>query len=138
MNGADINKSDNYGWTPLNSATNIGQLEIIKLLIENGADIHKADNDGWTPLYSAVDKGHLEIVKLLIENGADINEISDRVIARKAINMQWKPNIHHLYSKNTRKQISTLMKLALKDCQIGRLPKDILLYTCGYVAAMPH
>jgi hypothetical protein len=47
--------------------------------------------------------------------------------------MQWTPKIHHLYSKKTRIQIATIMKLALKGTQLGRLPKEILLIVCGYV-----
>ena len=46
----------------------IGQLEVVKLLIENGADITVGDN---CAIRWASRNGHIEIVKLLIENGAD-------------------------------------------------------------------
>jgi hypothetical protein len=76
----------------------------------------------------------LEIVKILIENGADVNEVRHRYgeIVKKAMNMQWTPKIHYLYSKQTRSEIVTMMKLKLKNCQIGRIPKDILLIIFGF------
>jgi ankyrin repeat protein len=147
VNGADVNKSDNSGWTPLCSAADRGYLEIVKLLIENGGDINKSNNDGFTPLYSAAYKGHLEIVRLLIKNDADINQPSFRgdtamdVTTNQQIKQlfqvlkqPWTANTHQYFPLKTQKQISTLMKLTFRNCQIGRLPKEILLYICQYVA----
>ena len=133
-NGADINKSNNDGWTSLYLAVNKRHLEVIKLLIENGADINKSNNNGWTPLNIAANNGHLEIVKLLIENGADISEDCDKDVVKKAMNMQWTPKIHHLYSKKSRIEITITMMLALKNTQLTRVPKEILLYICIFVA----
>jgi len=70
-NGADINKSDNYGQTPLFIACQNGYLEIVKLLIENGADINKSNNNGKTPLFIAREYQRFEITAVLIENGVD-------------------------------------------------------------------
>ena len=53
-----------------------GDIEIVKLLIDNGSNI----NDlyyGYTPLHKAAENGDIEIVKLLLENGADINAVDD-------------------------------------------------------------
>ena len=48
--GADKDKADNNGWTPLIWAAGGGHVEIVRLLLAAGADKDKADKDGWTPL----------------------------------------------------------------------------------------
>ena len=69
--GADVNKADIDGWTPLLVASDKGRTEIVKLLIEKGADVNKPENIlGMTPLNWAAYRGHKEIVKLLIAAGA--------------------------------------------------------------------
>ena len=55
------------GWTPINTASSNGHIEVVKLLLEKGADITIASDSGWTPLNSASDNGHLAVVKLLLE-----------------------------------------------------------------------
>ena len=72
--GADVNKDDEDGETPLVVASRLGHTETVKLLIEKGADVNKADEDGSTPLHLAVYPGRTEIVKLLIAAGADVNK----------------------------------------------------------------
>jgi ankyrin repeat protein len=148
-NGADLNKSNNDGCTPLHLAATYGHLEVIKLLIENGADIHKSDNGGCTPLHIAATYGHLEVIKLLVYSGANVNYTNNRgktaleLASDQQIrnflssNKYWSPKIHHYFPKKIRIQIATMMMLAHKDCQISRLPKDVLLYTCGYMASLP-
>ena len=54
--GADKEKANKDGWTPLIVASNKGHTEIVEILIRAGADKEKADKDGWTPLIFA--SGH--------------------------------------------------------------------------------
>ena len=49
--GADINKADEDGETPLDIASYEGNLDIVCYLVESGADIHKADEYGNTYLH---------------------------------------------------------------------------------------
>ena len=72
--GADVNKADEEGETPLVVASRLGHTETVKLLIEKGADVNRADEDGSTPLLLAAYPGRTEIVKLLIAAGADVNK----------------------------------------------------------------
>ena len=71
--GADMEKSDMYGNTPLLHAANLGHLEITRYLLEQGADRDKVADDGFTPLHAAVGNGQLETAKLLMIYGADLN-----------------------------------------------------------------
>ncbi len=88
--GADVNKADKYGMTPLYRAAMRGHTETVKWLIEAGADVNKATKYGSTPLYGADANGHTETVKLLIEAGADVNmadkKYGDTPLCRAAAN----------------------------------------------------
>ena len=59
---------------PLSIASSQGDLETVKMLIENGADPIEKNMKGSTALMYAAQYGHLQICKLLIEHGADPNE----------------------------------------------------------------
>ena len=49
--GADVDKADNKGGSPLQKAAGKGHLMVVRTLVEHGADKDKADNDGMTPLF---------------------------------------------------------------------------------------
>ncbi len=72
--GANVNKANEYGWTPLYWAAWNGHKECVEQLIAAGADVNKAEKDGSTPLYMAAYEGRTECVKLLIAAGADVNK----------------------------------------------------------------
>lgn len=48
--GADVNRGDNEGWTPLHATASCGFLSIAKYLIEHGANVAAVNNDGELPL----------------------------------------------------------------------------------------
>ena len=54
------------------AATALGQLEIVRHLVQAGADIESRDAFGSTPLFVAAMFGHEDIAKVLIENEADV------------------------------------------------------------------
>ena len=45
-----------------------GNLERVKLLVEQGIDKGKEDSNGSTPLYLASENGHLDLVQYLVEH----------------------------------------------------------------------
>ncbi|GMG09608.1 unnamed protein product [Aspergillus oryzae] len=69
----DVNNRGYDEQTPLGVASEEGNLEIVRTLLEQGADVTMADIDGWTPIYTASHIGHTEVVRLLIENGSNVN-----------------------------------------------------------------
>ena len=96
-NGADLNKADRDGYTPLRQAAhyekiitarflidlgaepqltkaaNDGQYAIIQVLLEAGADPNMTDSNGECPLLVAVLTGRNDIVLLLLQQGANPN-----------------------------------------------------------------
>jgi quinoprotein dehydrogenase-associated probable ABC transporter substrate-binding protein len=69
--GADVNKVDSQGWTPLQSAARQRRDEMIKLLIELGADVNVSEP---TPLAAALMRDHVPSIKVLLEHGADMEK----------------------------------------------------------------
>jgi ankyrin repeat protein len=59
------------GTTPLAIAANLGQKEIVELLLDGDADPTSTDEDGRTPAHMAAARGHRDIMDLLIASGAD-------------------------------------------------------------------
>lgn len=71
--GTNVNVQDNRGWTPLMSAAENGQFEVVKYLLENKAQTNLRNEKGDTALIRASVTGQTEIVKLLIEAGASVH-----------------------------------------------------------------
>ena len=61
----------NDGATALILASQNGNAEIVKLLLEKGSDINLQRSDGFSALMAAVKDGHADVAKLLLEKGAD-------------------------------------------------------------------
>jgi ankyrin repeat protein len=161
--GANINMSSNSTYTPFYMATTSGKTNMMKLLIEKGADINIGTSID-TPFEAAIHTDKIDTVKILVENNAIyrkdfrhnfnhsayyekavylLNEgfrlhpsdLSLNLVPQaEAIRNPWKPITHQYFNKATKTGIHTLVKLSKKQCQINRLPKEILLVVCSFVA----
>ena len=69
--------SKKIGDTPIFSAINRGNSDILRLLIDAGADVNGESNIDRSPLFRAIRDGDKEKVRLLLENGADVNITND-------------------------------------------------------------
>ena len=65
----DLNKRNEFGWTPLGYYTYKGNVTMVRYLIAHGADGQKTDAEGCCPLFVAAQRGHLEIMKMLSQVG---------------------------------------------------------------------
>ena len=72
--GADINKRDPQGYTPLASAIRLGSLSTSEFLIDHGARIDDTDGDGWSPLLHAVLRNDVKAIQLLLRRKANIEK----------------------------------------------------------------
>ncbi|KAF3964063.1 hypothetical protein CMV_011607 [Castanea mollissima] len=68
--GADPNKTDYDGRSPLHLAASKGHEDITLFLIQEGVKINIRDNFGNTPLVEAIKNGHDRIASLLYKEGA--------------------------------------------------------------------
>ena len=71
--GADIEATDEYGFTPLIEAAIANKLEVAALLLDYGADANNDDVTGRTALHWAVDNYNMALCELLLANKADPN-----------------------------------------------------------------
>jgi ankyrin repeat protein len=62
----------------LSNAALMGQVEIVRTLLESGADPNCAGEEHFTPLMGAVRSGAIEIVKMLLSAGADVNALNEQ------------------------------------------------------------
>ena len=81
--GANINKVNEYGRTPLHESAYDGCIEIVRVLIAAGANIEARVACDWssrgdlntneTPLFSAVKNGKIGVVRELLDAGANVD-----------------------------------------------------------------
>jgi uncharacterized protein len=71
--GADVNRKDNGGWTPLHFAAQEQVVEIARTLVEAGAEVDSKDHFGNTPLWRAVSdyRGDGRLIVFLRQKAAD-------------------------------------------------------------------
>jgi ankyrin repeat protein len=74
--GADVNRAEYTGCTPLFIAAQNGHESLVRCMVkEFGADINQANKDGCTPLFIAAQKGNESVVRCIVkECGADVNK----------------------------------------------------------------
>ncbi|XP_071846169.1 uncharacterized protein [Apostichopus japonicus] len=65
--------TDQGGQTALMCAAQLGNLDLVKELLQREADVRAMDEDKWTPLIFAAREGHLDIVKALVDKGSVID-----------------------------------------------------------------
>ena len=58
------------------AAAGSGDVEQVRILLDNGANVDAVALDDWTPLTRAADKGHMKMIELLLSRGASINKPS--------------------------------------------------------------
>ncbi|XP_068661937.1 potassium channel KOR1-like [Aristolochia californica] len=70
--GADPNKTDYNGRSPLHLAASSGFEDIVNFLIQSGVKINSPDTFGNTPLLEAIKHGHDRVASLLVRQGASL------------------------------------------------------------------
>lgn len=70
--GANVNEQDRqFGYTPLSTATDVGDAKLAKMLIDAGADVGARDFMGQTPLHNAAMNGRTSVMKVLMDAGGE-------------------------------------------------------------------
>jgi uncharacterized protein len=71
--GIDINATDIAGWTPLKTAANYAQHDIVCMLLTAGADVNQVDLDGETALIRASQYAPTDLLCTLLQWGATVD-----------------------------------------------------------------
>lgn len=71
--GAAVDAECEDIWSPLHKATDVGDLEITRLLISRGASVLSETARELIPLHRAAGQGHLDIIKELLQNGSPVD-----------------------------------------------------------------
>ncbi|CAN1286989.1 Potassium channel SKOR [Linum perenne] len=71
--GADPNRTDYDGRSPLHLAASRGYEDMARFLVQKGVDVNIRDKFGNTPLMEAIKSGHDRVASLLVGKGASLN-----------------------------------------------------------------
>jgi ankyrin repeat protein len=69
---ADINKRDNFKWTPLHHAAHSGVLDVVQACVKAGASVNAESITRTTPLMRAVESSSFPVCEYLISKGARV------------------------------------------------------------------
>lgn len=71
---SNLNLVNNFQKTALHVTAYTGDLDFVRLLVENGAEVSKMDDQGRTPLFYAIVRGHYELV-VYLSDFLDVEQI---------------------------------------------------------------
>ncbi|TKW29448.1 hypothetical protein SEVIR_3G394900v4 [Setaria viridis] len=74
--GADPNKADSIGVTPLHIAAERGSYEVAEQLLSKEAEVDPICENGGAPIHVSAENGHAKVLKLLLQHKADYNRHS--------------------------------------------------------------
>jgi ankyrin repeat protein len=88
--GAEVDKRDSFGSTPLLSTAQLGYVELSLFLMQNGADVNARDDImNYTPLHYAAEAGKADLLEALLLAGGRANtedsteSLTDVLLPRK-------------------------------------------------------
>lgn len=76
--GADVNKTDNFGFRPIHDACLHGNPETLKLLLKYGASVDGVKRDGLrfiTPVFYAAQQSQLQCMNVLSSNKIKLDDL---------------------------------------------------------------
>lgn len=73
-----VDSLDANGLTPLQRSCFLGNVRLVRLLVDAGANLAIKDREGWTVLHAAAVAGNLAVVKYLIKIGVVLEAETDR------------------------------------------------------------
>ena len=118
--GADVNRGDNEGWTPLHATASCGFLSIAKFLLEAGADVAAVNNDGEL----AID----------ISESDEMEDLLQKEIDSRSINCEEARNLEEQCMLNDARDWYN------SGGSDSDLEREVLTHICfsGFISDSPH
>ncbi|ACE06220.1 hypothetical protein Aasi_0849 [Candidatus Amoebophilus asiaticus 5a2] len=69
----NVNERDKNGMSTVHLTSGMGNIEILKLLLEYKADVNTKNINGCSPLYLAIQEEYIAIINLLLKHKANVN-----------------------------------------------------------------
>lgn len=141
---ADVNIGNSVHRIPLHDVASNGGLEMLMILINADSDVNKKDISGNTPFHCALWDEQLVTAFMYTDvdiDAADINGKRARQMTKKEkiLNILntpkplWSTSNHSKYPKSMKYKVKVMLMLAGRNCQIGRLPKDVNYIVIQYM-----
>lgn len=113
--GADVNATNEHGWTALLYSIQFLDQSFIRCLIAAGANLDVADKDGETALMLAVRNGNSVAVQILLESGAstELKDNQQRTVMNRAVQAENFPAVELLLRSGAQISRSDLHAVAL-------------------------
>ena len=122
----NIEHTECNGRTSLIAASESGQEEMLKYLLQMGANVHAKNAYGWTALHCSARNGHKSIIMILLKAGikADAKDDSQRT-ALDVARMHGHDEIVAILT-NPKKALKAAEKAANKDAPPEKTEEEIL------------
>lgn len=130
----DVNARNDWDLTPLHFAAINGNLDIVKLLIDNRANVEAKSSTYYytsTPLSLAVLNGYLDVADVLIENGAITTEKINYLIELQKQNIGCLTLLHAVIANNDLELASLLIRYGATINRKGIYTNNIADLTIG-------
>lgn len=76
VNGADLNRSDNAGWTPVLHMSGAGEVESLRTILRYGANVNVRNHNGESAIQIAqIHNHHTDILHVLYSYGANLDDM---------------------------------------------------------------
>lgn len=97
---ADVNKSDNFKWTPLHHAAHSGILDVVQTIVDAGGSINAESVTGATPLMRAIESSSFPVCEYLVSKGAKVSHENKSGVEPLTIAAEFAdPRIYHLINE---------------------------------------
>lgn len=97
---ADVNKSDNFKWTPLHHAAHSGMLDVVQAIVDAGGAINAESITKATPLMRAIECSSFPVCEYLVNKGAKVSHENISGLEPLTVAAEFAdPRIYHLINE---------------------------------------
>jgi ankyrin repeat protein len=97
---ADVNKTDNFKWTPLHHAAHSGILDVVEAIVEAGGAINAESITKATPLMRAIESSSFPVCEYLVNKGAKVSHENISGLEPLTVAAEFAdPRIYHLINE---------------------------------------